>query len=226
MSELIDRYLDGDLSDDEARAFLEAVRRDPELEAELRTYEQMLAVSDPEEQAGPSGHFTDEVMNRIAAVSYRTERHGRKGFWYQWAPRLAWAAGFAAFFGLGQITARVGSDDQPADRSRDRGITQAGMAVSGEMMESSAFRVVRLIYVPEQQEVHNVAVAGTFNGWDPTLTPMQKMGNVWIAQLVLPPDTHEYMFVVNGETWITDPLAREIRDDGFGRENAVLDLRI
>jgi hypothetical protein len=226
MSELIDRYLDGDLGDDEARAFMEAVRRDPELVAELRTYEQMLSVSDAEDQAGPSAHFTDEVMNRVTAASYRTERHGRDGFWSQWAPRLSWAAGLVVFFGLGQITARVGSDDQPTDHFLDRGITQASMPAAGEVVQSSTFRVVRLIYVPEQQDVQNVTVAGTFNGWNPSLTPMQKQGNVWIVQLVLPPDTHEYMFVVNGETWVTDPLAQEIRDDGFGRENAVLDLRI
>ena len=102
MSEWIDRYLDGDLSDDEARTFLEAARRDPELETELRAYEQMLSVSDAEEQAGPSEHFTDEVMNRIPAASYRMDRHDRDGFWSQWAPRLAWAAGLAVFFGLGQ----------------------------------------------------------------------------------------------------------------------------
>ena len=225
MSELIDRYLDGDLSEDEARAFLEAVDRDPDLEMELRTYEQMLAVSDAKDQTEPSASFTEDVMNRIAAVSYRTERR-RDGLWRQWVPRLAWAAGLAVFFGLGQVTARMGIVDQSPTSVPERGVMQAGMPAAGEGTQSSTFRVVRLIYVPEQQDVRDVAVAGTFNGWNPNLTPMKRMGNVWAAQLVLPPESHEYMFVVNDELWVTDPLAQETRDDGFGRDNAVLDLRL
>jgi hypothetical protein len=33
------------------------------------------------------------------------------------------------------------------------------------------------------------------------------------------------MFVVNGEQWIADPFAVERSDDGFGSQNAVLDVR-
>jgi hypothetical protein len=32
------------------------------------------------------------------------------------------------------------------------------------------------------------------------------------------------MFIEDGQRWVTDPLAAQTRDDGFGRENAVLDL--
>jgi hypothetical protein len=55
---------------------------------------------------------------------------------------------------------------------------------------------------------------------------MERTGDVWTAQLVLPPGTYEYMFVENGENWVTDPLALQTRDDGFGRKNAVLDVSI
>ena len=35
------------------------------------------------------------------------------------------------------------------------------------------------------------------------------------------------MFIdVNGARWVTDPLALQTRDDGFGRRNAVLDVSI
>jgi 1,4-alpha-glucan branching enzyme len=84
--------------------------------------------------------------------------------------------------------------------------------------------MVRLVYAPSDPEVAGVAVAGTFNGWNPDRTLMQRQGNLWTTQLVLPRDVYEYVFVIDGEEWVTDPLALETRDDGFGRENAVLDL--
>ena len=48
----------------------------------------------------------------------------------------------------------------------------------------------------------------------------------WVATLLLPPDSYEYMFVVDNDTWVSDPLALTTRDDGFGSRNAVLDLSI
>jgi hypothetical protein len=35
---------------------------------------------------------------------------------------------------------------------------------------------------------------------------------------------HRYMFVKNGENWVTDPLAAIQQDDGFGNKNAVIYL--
>jgi hypothetical protein len=75
------------------------------------------------------------------------------------------------------------------------------------------------------QGARSVAVAGDFNNWDPSGTQLVKQdGNGTFSGTVrLPPGTHEYMFVVDGQ-WITDPAAAELRPDGFGRTNAVLRL--
>jgi hypothetical protein len=35
---------------------------------------------------------------------------------------------------------------------------------------------------------------------------------------------HRYMFIKNGEKWVTDPLAPVQQDDGFGNKNAVIYL--
>ena len=48
---------------------------------------------------------------------------------------------------------------------------------------------------------------------------------VWRAAVVLPVGQHEYMFVVDGEQWVTDPLAGRFVDDGFGRQNSLLIVR-
>ena len=57
----------------------------------------------------------------------------------------------------------------------------------------------------------SVAVAGTWNGWAKDrdrLSPGRD--GIWTASLQLRPSRHEYMFVVDGTTWIGDPYAREV----------------
>ena len=83
---------------------------------------------------------------------------------------------------------------------------------------------VRLVYRPTEASVKGVAVAGSFNDWNPTSVPMVWDGKVWSAVLALPPGSYEYMFVEDGERWVTDPLAPRTRNDGFGGVNAVLDV--
>ena len=50
---------------------------------------------------------------------------------------------------------------------------------------------------------------------------------IWHGAVVLPAGPHEYMFVVDGERWVPDPLAGRYVDDGFGagRENSLLIVR-
>ena len=69
----------------------------------------------------------------------------------------------------------------------------------------------------------SAAVAGTFNHWDRTTNPMTRDadGKTWRVILPLPQGKHEYKFVLNGETWVTDPGAKTA-DDGNGNRNSVL----
>jgi hypothetical protein len=65
MDALFARYFDGDLSEREAREFLDAIAADPRLERELREYERMLALGKalPAQQA--PAEFTERVMAEI-----------------------------------------------------------------------------------------------------------------------------------------------------------------
>lgn len=57
-------------------------------------------------------------------------------------------------------------------------------------------------FAPEAQEV---SIGGTFNGWDPSKTPMSKSADgTWRATLRLPTGSHEYKFVVDGK-WVCEP---------------------
>jgi len=73
----------------------------------------------------------------------------------------------------------------------------------------------------------SVEVVGSFTDWRPGAIPLQDEDHdgVWQTEVVLPAGAHEYMFVVDGERWVPDPLAGRYADDGFGRKNAVIIVR-
>jgi len=69
----------------------------------------------------------------------------------------------------------------------------------------------------------SVAVAGDFTEWEAQYTLEDLDGDgVWTGRVPVTPGVHEYMFVVDGSEWVTDPEADRYRDDGFGSRNAVL----
>ena len=70
----------------------------------------------------------------------------------------------------------------------------------------------------------SVEVVGSFTDWRPGVVPLQDDDHdgVWQTEVVLPAGEHQYMFVVDGERWVLDPLADRHVDDGFGGQNAVI----
>jgi len=67
----------------------------------------------------------------------------------------------------------------------------------------------------------SVAIAGTFNEWQPNATPMIALGQGrWAKDLALPPGNYEYCLVVDGR-WRPDPLAAETVPNPFGGVNSV-----
>ena len=77
-----------------------------------------------------------------------------------------------------------------------------------------------VLYAPTARRV---AVAGTFNQWDQTASPLARVGagGVWAITLALPQGHHQYAFVVDGARWVPDPAAPGV-DDGFGRRNSMV----
>ncbi|MBU1909598.1 MAG: isoamylase early set domain-containing protein [Verrucomicrobia bacterium] len=74
--------------------------------------------------------------------------------------------------------------------------------------------------------VQSVELVGDFNNWTPGALRLQgpDASGHWTADVELPEGRYEYQFLVNGQTWVTDPNATTRRPDGFGRENAVMDV--
>jgi hypothetical protein len=73
----------------------------------------------------------------------------------------------------------------------------------------------------------SVEVVGSFTDWQSGAIVLRDDNHdgIWRGTVVLPVGQHEYMFVVDGERWVADPLAGRYVDDGFGRENALLFVR-
>jgi glycosidase len=112
--------------------------------------------------------------------------------------------------GLSVVTAALPGRAQPAPPPKGASLSRA--ALRHTFVYRSA------------QPLKSVAVAGSFNNWDRAANPMTADfdGRTWRTQVTLPLGKHSYKFVLNGETWITDPAAARNEDDGNGNRNSVL----
>lgn len=79
------------------------------------------------------------------------------------------------------------------------------------------------LHAPDAQSVELV---GDFTGWQASRIALRGPDGSghWTADVELAPGQHEYIFLVNGRDWVTDALAEVRRPDGFGRENAIMNL--
>ena len=84
----------------------------------------------------------------------------------------------------------------------------------------------RLVFTFHDDEAASVAVAGDFNGWDPSRLPMVRGADgSWRAALpVPPPGRHRYKLVVDGTRWLPDPSHALREPDPHGSFNSLLDL--
>lgn len=224
MEALFARYFDGDLDDREVQAFLEAVEADPKLERELRAYEQVLAIGKELPSPTLPAAFTEGVMADLPVEARRRRA-------WVWPPPLLlrWAPVAAAALLLAYAGGRWSGRDrleEPVIPGGPRNATTeiVPASVSQRPASGTGLHYVRLVYVPADPDVQQVTVAGSFNNWEPSSTPMQRQNGAWSTIVVLSPGSYEYMFVEDGNRWVTDPLALETRDDGFGNVNAILDV--
>lgn len=78
-------------------------------------------------------------------------------------------------------------------------------------------------FVLHRPAARRVALVGDFNGWDPGATPMARSDEgTWTATVALAPGRHAYAYVVDGETWVTDPRVPTTRDLDYGRDHSIM----
>jgi 1,4-alpha-glucan branching enzyme len=76
-------------------------------------------------------------------------------------------------------------------------------------------------------EARSVTLAGSFNQWSTSSHPLarERSSGVWTVVVALPPGEHLFIYFVNGERWVSPPLAEDYADDGFGARNGVVLVR-
>lgn len=98
------------------------------------------------------------------------------------------------------VSGKTGSVDLPLIRSRKEKV---------------------LIQTAALPNAGNVALAGSFNGWNPKAHVLEFNGTAWQTELLLDPGMHSYQLVVD-EVWMTDPSNELKQDNNMGAWNSVI----
>ena len=70
-----------------------------------------------------------------------------------------------------------------------------------------------------------VAVAGDFNGWDPSATTLRKRGDTRSASVTLEPGRrYAFRYCTPTGDWFNDEGAHGYEPNEFGGENGIIDL--
>jgi hypothetical protein len=219
MEDILARFLDGDIEEGDAALLLRMAREDPRLDRELREYETILSASERLPKRSPRDGFAERVMGEIGAPQEEKQPLSLRP-WYAAAAALIMGLFLGYLGGAGSAPAVEGIETA---QTAYPALVPVQVAHGGSGAESRT--AVRLTYAGSRPDLNSVAVAGSFNGWDPTGAPMVLEEGVWTILLVLPPGHHEYMFVEDGDAWVTDPRAPGTRQDGFGGSNGLLAIR-
>jgi 1,4-alpha-glucan branching enzyme len=108
-----------------------------------------------------------------------------------------------------------------ATRPKAKSITKALFSKKTSAPALVAAGLPLKLVAPAAKEV---CVAGTFNSWQATATPLKPaVGGEWRGELKLSPGRYEYLFVVDGQ-WLPDPCAKETTPNPFGGINSVLSV--
>src|SRR5690606_23943752 len=79
---------------------------------------------------------------------------------------------------------------------------------AGQAPDADAgWHVFRYEVPPDQPQPRTVHLAGEFNNWSTTATPMRLHDGAWVVRLKLSPGVHHYKFVLDGNRWVNDPSA-------------------
>lgn len=82
-----------------------------------------------------------------------------------------------------------------------------------------------VLFVQPQQSAKQISVAGDFNNWSPTATPLskdEKLG-VWQTCVPIPPGRYRYRMVIDGQ-WKHDQYNTSIETNPFGELNSILEI--
>jgi len=217
--ETAQRFIDDELSREERVRLLARLGRDAAFRQRLVELEQLAHdTSELPRPVVPAG-FTSRVLE--AAMPDRSGWRRLTGA--LWTPRtMQWNVASAVAVAALLVMVFGGALALSGRRALAPGPPSGVVATTPSTSEAVLVRLI--VLQPDARTVH---VAGDFNGWTPSRTPLAAAPNgAWAVTIPLTPGRYEYQFVVDDQLWIVDPFATEQNDDGFGSRNAVLDVRL
>jgi len=166
----------------------------------LASYRNMLSLLENSAPQAPPD-LTARVMNALPKAPKHRTLHAISRLFPTKERRLALASGAALAVAL----------------------VVAGLTLNRPAALPETWKIEFTLHAPEAQRVE---LLGSFNGWKPgtLLLDGPDGSGHWAVSLELPEGRYEYIFLVDGKKWVTDPAAGIQRPDGFGRRNAVLEL--
>lgn len=206
--DILDAHLNGDASRDEELRALAA--SDPDLAARLRAAEAVSAGLAGMNDTDPGPAFSERVKQALPRAPRIVPLPARRPFRIT-AILQAAAAVLLTLSGLaaGYFIGRAGT--VPEDRG-------AGAAAA----QRPTVPVKFLFHAPSAARV---SVVGNFNEWSENAHTLIKSPNGWwTLEIALQPGRYNYLYLVDGERWLTDPASALVEEDGFGRKNSVLDI--
>lgn len=223
-------FLDGEASlEEELEKECQANR---ESAREKESFEEVISLLKPSAGIDPSPEFTERVMKgieqirrieRIERIEQRPVRLHRKIFRWIRSPldvHLNWVLKWSAVFTLVFLTwAAVSWQNSRMNHV----LVQVGnLEQLVSSLKNQAIPTHFLFYSPAAESVHLV---GSFNHWQvEEPSRLVNLDGVWCLTIPLKPGQYEYMFLVDGKKWVTDPLSMYFYSDGFGHKNSVVEV--
>jgi 1,4-alpha-glucan branching enzyme len=91
--------------------------------------------------------------------------------------------------------------------------------------KSQAPRLHEVEFILETASARRVLLAGDFNGWGVNDLPLREESpGRWRTRVALPPGTHQYRFIVDGQ-WVDDPRAGRTTPNSFGSCNCEVEVQ-
>lgn len=162
-----------------------------------------------------SDNLRERVMTRIRAESRvpaeaagrgptiaitARQSAARRAPLYPLSGALLALAASVAWLALGSAIFRSRADLAPV-----LGVPAGRMIVLGDTVDSALHDTLRLVrFVLEAPGAARVAIAGDFNGWSRTATPLADSAGsgVWSAVVALDRESREFAFVVDDTQWV------------------------
>ncbi len=232
-TERVRRLVDGELDAAREAALMAEAARRPELARAIeqaRALGRQIALLANERTLPPPADLVERSVRR--AIRVRAEHEARpRGLWY-WLERPVTLRTGSLIVAGAMIAAVAVIALRMLPRADERG-SSASTSASAALPPAPATREAGVVAEPTTAPVRfvlpakgaaSVTVAGDFNGWLAGASPLRDDDGdgVFVGMLRLPRGTYAYMFVVDGQRWISDPYATNFREDDFGNRNAVL----